>query len=112
MLMNSLVIDTPESTQEEIDLMVLDDDALCLDFDGDHIGELIKFTKRDVGCWRNKEGVVDEPVMEFESIPLLFDYINEQLPWTTNGDYELRLSDPRSDGRQAVLYWTVLGWVY
>jgi hypothetical protein len=74
-----------------------------------------RFRKRDVGCWRNESGEVEDQLMEFENTEAVLDYIREKLPWTTNGDYELRTKDSIDpvtfDPRETVIYWTALGWI-
>jgi len=39
---------------------------------------MITFRKRDIGCWRT-DGVVVDPIVEFESLKKLFDFLRDNL---------------------------------
>lgn len=65
----------------------------------------MKFRKRDVGCWRNDQGIIDITPIEFSSENELFDFIKKELPFTDNDKYPLHISDGY------VVGWTVVGFI-
>lgn len=73
---------------------------------------MIKFQRRNVGCWEICEDVnrnkFDIPILEFENECTLLDYIRKTLPFTQNeDDYKLRINPEGT----CVVHWSVLGFI-
>jgi len=67
---------------------------------------MIRFRKRDIGCWREADSnTVDKTPIEFKNEEELFNYIKREQPWTDNDEYPLQVSD------SCVVGWTVLGFL-
>jgi len=75
---------------------------------------MIKFQRRNIGCW----GVCDDvgdfrsctniPVLEFETEEELLEYVRLTLPFTTDEkEFKLRIND---EGKM-VVHWSVLGFI-
>jgi len=73
---------------------------------------MITFRRRNVGCWDVcddiKNRLQDIPLLEFDNVDDLFDYIRETLPFVKDEkDYKLRLNKEST----AVVWWSVLGFI-
>ena len=73
---------------------------------------MIKFQRRNVGCWAGCKDVGDSrsctniPLLEFDTEDELLEYVRNTLPFTKNENkYKLRI-----DG-DCVLHWSVLGFI-
>ena len=67
---------------------------------------MIKFRKRDIGCWRGVDNKIINQFMEFDNEEQLFEYINSTLPrMNDDGKFPLHIKDKH------VIRWTVLGYI-
>lgn len=70
---------------------------------------MIRFRKRDIGCWKHPTLKEDPMELTFNSEDELLEYVRAKLPFTrepTDKGKVLRISD-----RGAVCWWTCIGWI-